>query len=82
LTCLCYGHSVKYREAQASVADQQHRLYKATVMSIAMKLMKNKVADYCKKTSNRHQEENYTCDGFFILYKHFYAGEDMPGRPV
>jgi len=51
-------------------------------MSIAMKLMKNKVADYCKKTSNRHQEENYTCDGFFILYKHFYAGEDMPGRPV
>jgi hypothetical protein len=29
-------------------------------MSIALKLMKNKVADYCKKMSNRHQEENYT----------------------
>ena len=44
-------------------------------MSIALKLMNNKVADYCKKTSNRHQEENYTCDGFFILYKHFYTGQ-------
>jgi hypothetical protein len=52
---------------QASVAHQQHCLYKATVMSIALKLMNNKVADYCKKMSNRHQEENYTYDGFFIL---------------
>jgi hypothetical protein len=60
LTYLCCGHTVKYREAQASVAHQQHSLYKATVMSIALKLMKNKVADYCKKMSNRHQKENYT----------------------